>query len=49
MNTPTFKQLEVGKMVNLEFDMIGKYISKLYLKKVIFVTLRKTIYKNEFF
>lgn len=28
-----FKQLEVGKMVNLEFDMIGKYISKLYLKK----------------
>jgi len=26
-----FKQLEVGKIVNLEFDMIGKYISKLYL------------------
>ena len=25
-----FKQLEVGKKVNLEFDLIGKYISKLY-------------------
>ena len=28
-----FKQLEAGKIVNLEFDMIGKYISKLYLKR----------------
>lgn len=27
-----FKHLEVGKIVNLEFDLIGKYISKLYLK-----------------
>jgi len=25
-----FKQLEVGKKVNLEFDLVGKYISKLY-------------------
>ncbi len=28
-----FKELEVGKIVNLEFDLIGKYISKLYLKR----------------
>lgn len=27
-----FKKLQVGKIVNLEFDLIGKYISKLYLK-----------------
>ena len=27
-----FKQLEVGKKVNLEFDLVGKYISKLYSK-----------------
>ena len=26
------KKLQVGKIVNLEFDLIGKYISKLYLK-----------------
>ena len=29
----SFKELEVGKIVNLEFDLIGKYISKLYLKR----------------
>ncbi len=28
-----FKDLQVGKTVNLEFDVIGKYISKLYLKR----------------
>ena len=28
----SFKKLEVGHIVNLEFDIIGKYISKLYLK-----------------
>ena len=28
----TFKIIEVGQKVNLEFDMIGKYITKLYLK-----------------
>ncbi len=28
-----FKDLKVGKIVNLEFDLIGKYISKLYLKR----------------
>lgn len=28
-----FKELQVGKTVNLEFDLIGKYISKLYLKR----------------
>jgi len=27
-----FKKLQVGKIVNLEFDLIGKYISKLYMK-----------------
>lgn len=27
-----FKIIEVGQTVNLEFDMIGKYITKLYLK-----------------
>ena len=27
-----FKIIEVGQKVNLEFDMIGKYITKLYLK-----------------
>ena len=27
-----FKQLEVGKKVNLEFDLVGKYISKLYFR-----------------
>ena len=27
-----FKIIEVGQTVNLEFDMIGKYIAKLYLK-----------------
>lgn len=27
-----FKKLQVGKIVNLEFDLIGKYISKLYSK-----------------
>lgn len=27
-----FKLIEVGQTVNLEFDMIGKYITKLYLK-----------------
>ena len=26
-----FKQLKVGDHVNLEFDLIGKYLSKLYL------------------
>jgi riboflavin synthase len=29
----SFKELKVGKIVNLEFDLIGKYISKLYLKR----------------
>ena len=28
-----FKIIEVGQTVNLEFDMIGKYITKLYLKR----------------
>ena len=28
-----FKKIEVGHNVNLEFDMIGKYITKLYLKR----------------
>tara|TARA_B110000444_G_scaffold161288_1_gene150713 strand:+ start:1584 stop:2171 length:588 start_codon:yes stop_codon:yes gene_type:complete len=28
----SFKEIEVGHIVNLEFDIIGKYISKLYLK-----------------
>ena len=28
-----FKIIEVGQTVNLEFDMIGKYIAKLYLKR----------------
>ena len=28
-----FKIIEVGHNVNLEFDMIGKYITKLYLKR----------------
>ena len=28
-----FKLIEVGQTVNLEFDMIGKYITKLYLKR----------------
>ena len=28
----TFKIIEVGQKVDLEFDMIGKYITKLYLK-----------------
>ena len=28
-----FKKIEVGHKVNLEFDMIGKYITKLYLKR----------------
>ena len=28
-----FKKIEVGHIVNLEFDMIGKYITKLYLKR----------------
>ena len=27
-----FKQIEIGSFVNLEFDMIGKYIAKLHLK-----------------
>ena len=27
-----FKQIEIGSFVNLEFDMIGKYITKLNLK-----------------
>jgi len=27
-----FKQLKVGNKVNLEFDLIGKYLSKLYMK-----------------
>jgi riboflavin synthase len=27
-----FKEMEIGKIVNLEFDVIGKYIHKLYLK-----------------
>ena len=27
-----FKIIEVGQIVNIEFDMIGKYITKLYLK-----------------
>jgi riboflavin synthase len=27
-----FKQIEIGSFVNIEFDMIGKYIAKLYLK-----------------
>jgi riboflavin synthase len=26
-----FNQLKVGDQVNLEFDLIGKYLSKLYL------------------
>ena len=29
----SFNELKVGKIVNLEFDLIGKYISKLYLKR----------------
>ena len=29
----SFKELKVGKIVNLEFDLIGKYISKLYLER----------------
>ena len=28
-----FNKIEVGQTVNLEFDMIGKYITKLYLKR----------------
>lgn len=28
-----FKLLEEGNLVNLEFDMIGKYLTKLYLKR----------------
>lgn len=28
-----FKLLEEGDLVNLEFDMIGKYLTKLYLKR----------------
>ncbi|MEK9852619.1 MAG: riboflavin synthase [Flavobacteriaceae bacterium] len=28
-----FKSLEEGDLVNLEFDMIGKYLTKLYLKR----------------
>jgi riboflavin synthase len=28
-----FHTLEPGKIVNLEFDLIGKYLTKLYLKK----------------
>lgn len=28
-----FKSFEIGTKVNLEFDLIGKYISKLYLNK----------------
>ena len=28
-----FHKLAPGKIVNLEFDLIGKYLSKLYLKK----------------
>ena len=27
-----FKQIEIGSFVNIEFDMIGKYIAKLHLK-----------------
>ena len=27
-----FKEMEIGKIVNLEFDVVGKYIHKLYLK-----------------
>ncbi|GIR81317.1 MAG: hypothetical protein CM15mP83_0430 [Flavobacteriaceae bacterium] len=28
MNTPTSHQLQPGDQVNLEFDMIGKYVAK---------------------
>ena len=29
-----FKNIEVGKKVNLEFDVIGKYVSRLYTNKL---------------
>ena len=32
MENSTFKDLKVGNIVNLEFDIIGKYVSKLLNK-----------------
>ena len=34
-NNTNFKYLEVGNSVNLEFDVIGKYVSKLYSNSAI--------------
>ena len=34
-NNTNFKYLEVGSSVNLEFDIIGKYVSKLYSNSAI--------------
>lgn len=34
-NNTNFKYLEVGSSVNLEFDVIGKYVSKLYSNSAI--------------